>query len=202
MSVDAIISKSTSVGGKSFTESTTISTNGGIVVERSIPKAQTGVLTTRTSDTAGSITMDDSGHTVGTGDTLDIYWTDGQARQATVGTVAGTTVPFTLATGDALPTATTALAVSVPTVVDTDVDGDNVKLITSYSTKKSTFVFTGSDLVEDYFRIYRGAAGGTNAWYENTGEPNPIAGDVLAKTFMSHNDSTAASIMRYAISYD
>lgn len=78
------------------------------------------VLTTRTSATAGTITAP-SGHGVATGSTIDVYWmevistynTARIRRNVTVGTVSGTSIPFSGGEGNDLPSA--AAEIYVPT---------------------------------------------------------------------------------------
>ncbi len=76
------------------------------------------VLTTRTSATAGTITAP-SGHGVTTGASIDVYWmevisgynTARIRRNVTVGTVSGTSIPFSGGEGDDLPTASSEIYV-------------------------------------------------------------------------------------------
>jgi hypothetical protein len=73
-------------------------------------------LTTRTSATAGTITAP-SGHGVTTGATIDVWWVSGSSvfirRNVTVGTVSGTSIPFSGGDGTDLPSA--ASEIYVPT---------------------------------------------------------------------------------------
>lgn len=69
-----------------------------------------GELTTRTSNTAGTITADSATHGVTTGQVMDIAWAEGTnpvngyvRRDVTVGTVSGTTIPFSGGLGANLP---------------------------------------------------------------------------------------------------
>jgi hypothetical protein len=77
--------------------------------------ARTGVLTARTDFDTGTITMDDSGHGITTGQTLAVWWStfgDGQIRGMTVGTVSGKSVPIDGGTGSPLPDVGTAVTVA------------------------------------------------------------------------------------------
>jgi len=93
----------------------------------SLPAAKTGTLSTRTNDTDGELTMT-AGHGITTGQIIDIYWTGGVAYGATVGTVATNAVPFTGASGDVLPSQATAITAAVQVIINTQIDGDAVKL--------------------------------------------------------------------------
>lgn len=76
------------------------------------PRASSAILTTRTNATSGTITGQ-SGHTVTTGATIDITWnavsggfpTAFIRRGVTVGTVSGTSIPFSGGNGPDLPSA-------------------------------------------------------------------------------------------------
>ncbi|MBK9128182.1 MAG: hypothetical protein IPM13_10320 [Phycisphaerales bacterium] len=70
-----------------------------------------GTLTTRTSDTAGTLTME-SGHGIATGNTIHVYWDGGKRIGVTVGTVSGTSVPISGGSGDNLPDASTPMYVA------------------------------------------------------------------------------------------
>lgn len=65
-----------------------------------------GTLSTRTDNTTGTLTLGAS-HTIETGDTVDIHWQSGGVnycqRDCTVGTVSGTSVPFSGGSGTNLP---------------------------------------------------------------------------------------------------
>lgn len=132
---------SLTVGGSNIQKTVTRTADHPNPYEVSIPAAEAGSLTTRTSDTAGTITMDDAGHSIQTGDVIDIYWSGGVAYGATVGTVSGTSVPFTGASGDALPAASTAVTVDEQIIINTQIDGDTVKilgLVVEFPTSSST----------------------------------------------------------------
>lgn len=95
--------------------------------EVALPTATAGTLDTRTSDTAGTVSA--SGHSITDGDIVDVYWDGGVAYGATVGTVSGDDVPFTGASGDALPIATTAVTIVEQVSINTAIDGDNIQII-------------------------------------------------------------------------
>ena len=97
--------------------------SGVITHSVALPAAIAGTLSTRTSDTAGELTLAE-GHGVEADDVLDIYWDGGRAYGATAGVIDGNDVPFTGASGDALPDQDTAITAQVQQVIDTDLDGD------------------------------------------------------------------------------
>lgn len=107
-----VTSRTAQAGGKTFTNGATTEVDGTVLRDPTLTAAKTGTLSTRTSDTAGTLTMA-SGHGITDADLIDIYWSTGQCTSALVGTVSGTSVPFTLATGAALPLADTAITAMV-----------------------------------------------------------------------------------------
>lgn len=101
--------------------------------EIDLPAGDGGELTTRTSDTVGTATMDEATHSVTTGMVVDIFWdvggTPGVRYGVTVGTVAGLSVPFSGGSGDALPVATSGLVITEQVDASTAIDGDKVQLL-------------------------------------------------------------------------
>lgn len=77
------------------------------------PPVKVGTLTTRTSDTAGTLTME-TGHGIASF-TLNqtFYWVENgllkSRRNTTIGTVSGDSVPFSGGTGDVLPSTSTVM---------------------------------------------------------------------------------------------
>jgi len=111
--MDLKLAMSGVVLGETITFSNTVTGYAAVTRDEPYGAAKTGTLTTRSSGTAGTLTME-SGHGITTSAKIDIYWDGGVAYKATVGTVSGTSVPFTLANGDALPAAATAVTAMVP----------------------------------------------------------------------------------------
>lgn len=69
-------------------------------------------LTTRASDTAGTLTLTVASHGIASSATLNLMWADGFAATATGGTVSGASVPFTAAS-TTLPAQDTTVYVSM-----------------------------------------------------------------------------------------
>jgi len=98
-----------------------------------LPAGKGGELTTRTSASIGEATMDSASHGITTGQVVDIFWTAsgtaGVRYGVTVGTVAGTAVPFTGGAGDDLPTTSTGLTITPQVSASVALDGDQVQLL-------------------------------------------------------------------------
>lgn len=203
MSMQMTIAQSIVAGGKTFAERRTLSGDALDAREVSLAAAKAGTLAVRTSDTVGSLTLGAS-HGVTTGARLDLYWTLSGVHYArrgiTVGTVSGTTVPISGGSGDVLPIATTAITAMVPQEESFAVEGDDLVGLTMFTEARGQVVLAASDDSEHFARTL--LSGGAYFWYTNGPDTNPIAGDSVAKVFLSHADSTAAKIIRLAALYN
>jgi len=193
-----------SAGGITIQGLASRTAEGQISQEVSLPAADAGTLTTRTSDTAGTLTMS-SGHGISTGDTIDIFWTDGSgveqcAYGATVGTVSGTSVPFTGASGTILPAAASSITAGGQVAINTDFDGDNVQIIALQSTRTGHFDF------QDVGSVSLHAASLTASepwwWVSGTGVSNPLAGNPVDTLKVSNGDSANAATVKLGVLYD
>lgn len=123
------LTQSISGGGVTIQTLPIIRTNSGpIGLEDTLTDAKSGTLTTRTSDTVGTLTMA-AGHGITTGQIIDIYWTGGVQYGVTVGTVATNSVPISLGDGDNLPTAATVITAVVQKSINLAIDGDNADIL-------------------------------------------------------------------------
>jgi hypothetical protein len=192
----ASIVKTAVAQGKTFSYALTVSSDGAMVKDPSLAAAKTGTLTTRTSDTAGTLTMD-SGHGITNGAKIDIYWSTGQATSATVGTVATNSVPFTGATGPALPAAATAVTVMVQqseafAVLDANLEA---LFVGAGGVACSATFKDASNNVIGVVRVNAAASGATNykdyIWDDGDGSDIPVSDDI-ATVHLSHGDSSSA----------
>jgi len=190
-------------GGKSIGRGRVRSGDAQKTYTISLPAGNGGELTTRTSASIGTATMDSASHTISTGQDVDIHWTVGGVTGArygvTVGTVAGTSVPFTGGAGDDLPIVNSGLTITARTSAAAALDGDQAQLVgvefqrdvdTDTAGGHAEFVDTGAanvaalSLKPNLAYIYDIAGGDTNPF---TG--NPIT-DVLASNGSPTNDAT------------
>ena len=178
----------------SGSESITLTDNEGISANPPIPAAQPAVLTTRTNNTSGSLTMTNSNHGITTGQRVDLYWAGGQCYGAVVGTVAGTTVPIASVSGGAnLPIATTAIQVGISTSVSFAFTGNNLTALAAQ---------LGTGPTQGYFVLNNGSSdvaafGLANlnelyTWYAGNGITNPVAAATPTLVYLSHNYVTGA----------
>jgi hypothetical protein len=199
MAISARITKTMSMGGVNFNSGTTVTADAVIVNEESVAAGYAGTLTTRTSDTAGTVTTTATPTGITDGDRVDIYWSGGCCYGATVGTVSDKVIPFTLAAGDVLPVQTTAVMIVEPVLLDMEVLGTNVDTIMLYTEKLGQFAFVSSGPTDEY--QVEVPAAGSWAWNEADGFANPITGDSIVGVYVSHGH-TAAATMRVGVLYN
>ena len=119
----------TLVSGVASTGGNKITTDDGaeVAAPDSVLAAQAATLSTRVSATAGTLTMTSASHGIITGQRIDLYWSGGSCFGIIVGTVSGTSVPFTAVQGgDALPAAATAITVGICKRVPFSLTGDTM----------------------------------------------------------------------------
>lgn len=167
----------------------------GVVATPTIPAAKSGALTTRSSDTAGTLTME-ADHGITTAARLDLYWSGGRRLGITVGTVSGTSVPISSGAGDVLPADETAVTAMVPVsepfaILDTD---DVVGLFLSANTNASAVLI--DSLSATLATISCTGSQGSYIWQSGNGVTNPLDGgtDNTATVYLSH-DSTSAQVV-------
>lgn len=188
--VTVTVSKNVS-GAVTGNRTTSVSDADGFIASPvSVPAAQPATLTTRSSGTAGSLTMTNSSHGITTGQRVDLYWTGGQCYGALVGTVSGTTVPIaSVSGGSSLPSASTAITVGIVTSVACPITGNNMSALVLSSTVTGYIVFnTGS--ADAYAALMDGS--GVQTWTSADLGTNPLTGSAITTVYFSHNNTTAA----------
>ncbi len=171
--------------------------SGGIPPqEKALSPAKFGTLSTRTSDTAGTLTLS-AGHGITTGQTIDIFWTDANgvlkcAYGATVGTVAGNEVPFTGAAGEVLPAQDTAITTQVPTELDCDFDGDKAVLLAAMmKTCGGHVCFV--DSADAVLKAQTLEANEPFVWWKNGPFAAPVTGNPVDAVLISNAGTAAAT---------
>ncbi len=171
--------------------------------------AKIGQLTTRTDNNTGVLTMV-TGHGVTTGMRLDVYWTTGSRRGVTT-VVSGDAITIDLGAGDNLPTNLTAVTAQVPAEEAYALSGDDLDFIFARASRRSLVVFADAADAELFAIVGElgGTTGGAYQWRDPTAAPaasdggvtNPMAGDAIAKVFVSNGDSAGTSIVQVASGY-
>jgi hypothetical protein len=196
----ATLTQSYTLGGKTYNEARTVESDKVLSIEKTLPAAKAGDLTTRTSDTVGELTMD-VGHGFVDGDLIDLDWAGGSRRSVVVGTVAVNAVPISGGLGDNLPADESEITAMVQTEEAFNFDGDNVKALVFSATAPATLILAGDDDVEDFARVFK-EANAAYGYRADGPDVNPIAGDDVTKVFLSHGDSSGAKVVRVAVLFD
>ena len=187
-----------SVAGISGTGVQTRTGEGAIAQDPTLAAGITGTLSTRTSDTAGTLTVAE-GHGVEQNDVIFIFWDDGWCYEAVAGVTTGTTIPFTDAKGDVLPTEDSEVVCSVETIINTDFDGDDVQMLALLSTQRAGAVF--EDAGDDVIVAMELLASEPFAWAANTAIANPITGDAIDEIHVA-NGGTSEAQFKLGLVYD
>jgi hypothetical protein len=188
------LTQTMSFGSRSLTQEIPIVGDVDVAVIRStpIPAAKTGTLTTRGSDTEGTLTLA-AGHGVVTGDVADVYWSIGNVNyvrySVTVGTVSGNSVPISSGGGDTLPPATTPLTVMKPVEESVSIVADDLVALGGYSQTPAVFTFrSSSDTIVGRVVIKPSE---NNSFIWASGASPLTAGTTVAKVQISHGDSSS-----------
>lgn len=173
---------------------------GSIAQNVALAAAKTGTLSTRTSDTAGTLTMT-AGHGITDGQIIAIFHpTSGVSYLATVGTVATNSVPFTGAAGDVLPAQASAVTVQVMTDLNVDFDGDDLELLLAKFTKRGVVVFEDSgDAVLDAEEV---PAGEGYYYVADTLQANPLTGNAVDQIWIANGDSSETNTFSFGCLYN
>lgn len=192
------VTNSAIAGGYTFPYQATVSADGSVIKTPTVTAANVGQLTTRTSDTVGTLTMN-AGHGITTGQRLDMYWAGGSRRGIVVGTVSVNSVPFTGGLGTVLPANLTAITAKVPQEEPFTVTGSDVAAIALYSDQPGQIVFaTSGDVEVAAFSVGATTSSGAQSyvWPSGDGLANPLTGGAIAKVYFSHGTANASASMR------
>jgi len=196
------MSLSRSVSGfVSMSDSVNLTDSIGVQANPTIPAAQPAILSTRTDNTDGTLTMSNIGHGINTGQRFDLYWVGGHCYGVVAGTVSGTSIPFTGVSGGAsLPPQGTAVSVGICVSSAFALTGDNLTALACLAPRDGYFVFNNG--TTDVYGVFV-TGGRVHAWRLGDSYSNPLAGALPTKVFMSHSDQSAANpgMMASAISH-
>lgn len=163
-------------------ERRTVNADGGAFKDPTLAAAKVGVLTTRTSGSVGTLTMN-PGHGIATANRLDVYWVTGARYGCVVGTVAGDSVPLTGGTGDDLPALNSAITAMVPQLEPFVVTAATMQMLCVSSGVAMWAVFR--DIAAAIVAaIYVGGTNDGYSWDISAGG-NPFAADVV-DVYLSH----------------
>lgn len=167
------------------------------IKDATLETAQAGSLSTRTDNDTGTVTMGSGGHTITTGEVVDVYWSGGVRYGMTVGTVSGTSVPIDAGNGDNLPTQDTAVTVVVQTSLNVAIDGDNVEgLFMVLSTANVSLREAGHIQLRDSSNAeiaeYDLITNVPRFIYPSYEDSNPLTGNPITNAKVSYGGTTAS----------
>lgn len=187
--------------GGNIAQSLPRSANAGGIREVDLPAGKAGSLTDRTDNNTGTITMNDTGHGISTGASVDVYWDGGVQYKVTVGTVVGTSVPIDLGLGDNLPPEDATVVVSVRSQINVDIDGDNLVLLAIKQKYNSNTITADSHI--DFQDSASGQvaevdleANGPRVWDIAGGSANQFTGNPITKAFASNGSATEPATLQ------
>ena len=200
----ASVTGSATLGEDTFNSSTTQTGDGRVRRGVTLAAAKSGTLTTRSSGTAGTLTMA-SGHGFTNGQIIDIYWATGQCTRATIGTVATNSVPFTGAGGDALPAANTEITAMVESVEDFDIDIAELLFLgvgADNAACSATFLDDGGSVIGRVLVSRADGTGGTTKhhyiWHTDDGSADPISDDAVS-VCLTHGATSSQTVVCSAL---
>ncbi len=189
--MNTTIQKSFTIAGISFAQSTAVDSSNGAAVDPTVPVAQASTLTTRGSVSAGTLTMTSGGHGIITGQRMDLYWAGGRRRGATVGTVSGTSVPFTGGSGTDLPSTSTAIAAATPLYRPLGFVGDDLDLFGVKGPAGGHTLVVVVDASNVELTFYHNQGGVVQEYFPTFTDTNPFAGVTVAGVWVSHDNTSA-----------
>lgn len=203
MAVNLTYAVSVSGSGISMQSAIVRSGSASIGLVETLAAAKTGVLTTRTEDTVGTLTMD-AGHGITTAAVIDLYWAGGVRYGVVVGTVSTNSVPFSLGAGDDLPASTTAITAVVQQTANLLIDGDETAILAiELRTNDRSLRVAGHVAFYDADDVLIAAvdlvSNVPRVWDIEGGSDNPFTGDPIIYAKISTGGSSATETYRLTI---
>ena len=198
MSVSGQINTIAQLGGLSISGLITRTGDASLAHQIALPAGTSGTLTGRTDDDTGVATLE-AGHGLQTGDVIDIYWSDGM-RYGMDATVAVDAITIDGGAGDALPATTTVVVVTKQVQIDSDFDGDNVKMIVAKCDQRAHIDFQDSGSAS--LAAVELQADEQWYWVDDQGIANPLTGNPVDDIFASNADPDSAATLEVAAIYD
>ena len=192
-------SYSATIAGISINGTRSRTATGQIAHEVNLPAGKAGTLTTRTDDNTGEATLG-AGHGLQQNDVVDVFWTGGVRYGMDVGVVVGNVVPIDGGAGDALPVQDTALVVTKVVTIDTDFDGDLMRMIVAHSTKRAHLAFR--DSVPTVLKAVELNADEPWSWVSDTQITNPLTGNPVNDIRATNGASDAAATLKIGVLYE
>lgn len=185
--------KSGSIGGVSFSQSINLSADAALVQDESMVAADAGVLTSRTDNDTGEITLDDSDAVVATGK-VDVYWSGGR-RYNMDATLAAGVLTIDGGAGDNLPTEDTEVTVMNPKALSFELGSSValVALLAKLSQLGLVILWTGAVGSGTPVVIWDVGLNQQRDWNNLNGVTDPTGGVEINNATVSHGGIVAAT---------
>ena len=187
--------KQLSLYGQSYNSSLSVNYEGAALFDLVVPPAKPGVLTVRTDNVSGSLTLT-AGHGITTGNRLDLFWSVAGVnygrRGCVAGTVAGVVVPFSGGAGDVLPAAASAVNCAVPVTQPLPFTGNNAICLAAGSEAPNAQIVLVDGAVAELVAIQIRSPGVAYTWFSGDGTTNPVAGVAPVNVLVSHGDPVSS----------
>jgi hypothetical protein len=210
MSATLSYNNSFTLDGKSFGENASVVGEQSIVRNPSaVAAALAGTIQTRTDNDTATLSFA-ADPALAVGNRVDVFWNVGGVfgcrRGMLVSSISGSgpylvtvgTGVGDVGSGDNFPVVSSAVTVGKPTAKDFAFTGNNALAILGTAAAVGVIVLTDASDVEKYAMVI-GTANQVKPWYSGNGVTNPVAGQTIAKAYMSHGDSTATREMKVGV---
>lgn len=187
---NGLVSKSITIDGVIFGGSKEYSDEGVIKEQLSASQfipGKAGVLSTRGSDTAGTITG--AGHGLTAGDKVSVFFTGGKRSRVVVGTIDGDDVPISGGAGDNLPLADAEVVICKEQEIVTEFDAARATLFGVKIGVAGLVQFLDTTGAESLALAL--PAGSDYDWANDSGIDNPFTIDNVTKIVVSFNSFVA-----------
>lgn len=218
MTIVARISHSVKTGGETLNSNKSIIGNSGPIANFSVAAAKSGSLTTRTSNTVGTLTMA-AGHGFVTGNTIDLFWAGGKRLNVILGTVSTNSCPFTSGTGDNLPASSTTITAMVNNAISTGLQNVSNYVPFGLGLAASLQALMISSLKRSVYRFYYWNPVSSEIdlgdvvaitplyfddnisyeWHLSSGATNPIPNDYVAFVQVTHGELSILNVQVAAL---
>lgn len=194
------------IGGIAYGVGKSIVASSSVEVQQVLPAAQVGQLTTRTSNTAGTLTMTTvSAGGITTAALFDMYWAGGTAcrRGVIAGTVSGQSVPFTGGSGDNLPTNMTNVTTALPQTFTFAPTGNTLQALACNGGVGAftMFSFQASGPTES-LAVANLPTGVSYDWFNGNGVVNPLTGVSVLTLVVSNGDSAQSTTIKASAAFN
>jgi len=157
-----------------------------------LPAAKSGTLSTRTSDTAGILTLG-SGHGLTTANVVAVFWSGGKRYGCTITAYDSTTITIGSGAGNVLPLQTTVMTVGDQvTVPSLAFDGDDLVMFLLSCDQRACVDFL--DVGGASVGCKEVAAGEIYQWAVDQGATLPITGNAVAAVKAYPGGTTTATL--------